>query len=158
MRLPAALLVVLATLVSVPVAGAMVDLPLDPQPVRGNPAERLAATPIEDSEYDPATRCVRMRRPGVDAMVRWLQANHRGQHWGSYRCELWGEDSASLHAEGGAIDWHLNVKNPADTAAATKLIRLLLAPDSAGEPQALARRMGVQELIWDCGYWSAGSE
>ncbi len=158
MRLPVALLVLLAMLVSVPVASAIVDLPLDPQPVRDNPAERLAATPIEDSEYDPATRCVRMRRPGVDAMVAWLQANHRGQHWGSYRCELWGEDSASLHAEGRAIDWHLNVKNPADKAAATKLIRLLLAPDSTGEPQALARRMGVQELIWDCGYWSAGSE
>lgn len=156
MRLPAALLVLLATLASVPVAGAIVRLPVDPRPVRGNPAERLAGTPIEDSEYDPATRCVRIRRPGVDAMVAWLQAGHRGQHWGSYRCELWGEDSASLHAEGRAIDWHLNVKNPADKAAATKLIRLLLAPDTTGEPQALARRMGVQELIWDCGYWSAG--
>ena len=26
----------------------------------------------------------------------------------------------------------------------------------AGNPQALARRMGVEELIWDCGYWRAG--
>ena len=23
--------------------------------------------------------------------------------------------------------------------------------------KALARRMGVQEIIWDCGYWSQGS-
>lgn len=139
-------------------AAAIVTLPREPTPVRGNPAERLAGTPIEDGDYDRATRCLRTRRPGVDAMVAWLLANHRGAFWGSYRCERWGEDSASLHAEGRAIDWHLDVSNPEDRAAATKLIRLLLAPDSTGEPQALARRMGVQELIWDCGYWSAGSD
>ena len=30
--------------------------------------------------------------------------------------------------------------------------------DAAGEEQALARRMGVEELIWDCEYWGAGME
>jgi hypothetical protein len=76
--------------------------------------------------------------------------------WGSYRCEKWGKRSASLHAENRAIDWHLDVAVRADRKAADKLFRLLLAPDAAGNPQALARRMGVQELIWDCGYWGAG--
>ena len=41
--------------------------------------------------------------------------------------------------------------NPAD-----ELIDLLLATDSAGNEHALARRMGVEELIWDCEYWAAG--
>lgn len=141
-----------------PAAQALVELPLDPRPVRGNPAERLVGVPIEDAEYDPATRCLRTRRPGVDAMAAWLAANHRGAFWGAYRCELWGKGRASLHAEGRAIDWHLDERRPADRAAAAKLIRLLLAPDSAGEPHALARRMGVQELIWDCGYWGAGMD
>jgi hypothetical protein len=45
---------------------------------------------------------------------------------------------------------------PADKRAAEALIRLLLAPDSAGNAEALARRMGVEELIWDCGYWGPG--
>jgi hypothetical protein len=45
---------------------------------------------------------------------------------------------------------------PGVAALADKLFRRLLAPDAAGKPQALARRMGVQELIWDCGYWGAG--
>ena len=76
--------------------------------------------------------------------------------WGSYRCEKWGKHQASLHAENRAIDWHLDVRAPADRRAAERLIRLLLAPDAAGNPQALARRMGVEELIWDCGYWGAG--
>jgi hypothetical protein len=76
--------------------------------------------------------------------------------WGSYRCEMWGEKEASLHAENRAIDWHLDASVPADRRAADALIDLLLAPDSAGNEQALARRMGVEELIWDCGYWAAG--
>lgn len=151
-------LIGLLALASAAPAHAILRLPADPQPVRGNPAERLAGDEIEDSDYDPATRCLRIRRSGVDRMVRWLQANHVGTFWGSYRCELWGDGRASLHAEGRAIDWHLNVRHPPHKAAAKTLIRMLLAPDSTGEPQALARRMGVQELIWDCGYWSAGMD
>ena len=79
-----------------------------------------------------------------------------GVFWGSYRCERWGKGQASLHAENRAIDWHLDAFNRADRRAADKLFRLLLAPDQLGNPQALARRMGVEELIWDCGYWGAG--
>jgi hypothetical protein len=127
-----------------------------PAPVPGNPADRLLATPIENSDYDPATHCDRRTKPGMVKLQAWLEHNVRGVFWGSYRCEKWGKDSASLHAENRAIDWHLDVTNRADRRAALGLIRLLLAPDSAGNPQALARRMGVEELIWDCGYWGAG--
>ena len=91
-------------------------------------------------------------------MAAWLEANVRGEFWGSYRCERWGKDSASLHAENRAIDWHLDASSRRDRRAADRLFRLLLAPDALGNPQALARRMGVQELIWDCGYWGAGME
>jgi hypothetical protein len=124
--------------------------------VPGNPADKLLAQPIEDPVYDPATRCRKKSRPGVVALQHWLEANVRGVFWGSYRCERWGKDSASLHAENRAIDWHLDVTSGPDRRAAKKLIALLLAPDAAGNPQALARRMGVQELIWDCGYWGSG--
>jgi hypothetical protein len=127
-----------------------------PAPVAGNPADRLLAQPIEDSHYDPATHCDRRTKPGMVKLEHWLQSNVRGVFWGSYRCEKWGKHSASLHAENRAVDWHLDVANSADRRAALNLIRLLLAPDAAGNPQALARRMGVEELIWDCGYWGAG--
>jgi hypothetical protein len=138
-------------------AAAMVRLPENPVPVAGNPADRLLSLPIEDSAYDPARRCTpKASRPGMLALQRWLEANVRGVFWGSYRCERWGKGQASLHAEKRAIDWHLDVSDRADRRAAEKLIRLLLAPDTAGNPQALARRMGVEELIWDCGYWGAG--
>ena len=138
-------------------AAAMVKLPEIPVPVEGNPADRLLSLPIEDSTYDGARKCTpKASRPGMLALQRWLEANSRGVFWGSYRCEKWGKGQASLHAENRAIDWHLDVSNSADKRAAEKLIRLLLAPDTAGNPQALARRMGVEELIWDCGYWGAG--
>jgi hypothetical protein len=123
---------------------------------RANPADELLDIPIEASVYDPATHCSSKSRPGVLALQGWLEENVRGVFWGSYRCEKWGKHEASLHAENRAIDWHLDAAVPADRKAAEGLIDLLLAADSAGNEQALARRMGVEELIWDCEYWAAG--
>ena len=150
-------LLCLAVLALAAPASAMVKLPEVPRAVSGNPADKLLSVPIEDSSYDPARRCTpKAARPGIAALERWLGANTRGVSWGSYRCEKWGRNSASLHAENRAVDWHLDVTYGPDRRAAERLIRLLLAPDAAGNPQALARRMGVDELIWDCGYWGAG--
>jgi hypothetical protein len=152
-----AFLAAFALLAAAPAAQAIPHLPPDPAPVAGNPADRMLGVPIEDSVYDPATHCTpHAKRPGMVALQRWLEANARGVSWGTYRCERWGKDSASLHAEGRALDWHLDRSNAADAREAQRLIRLLLAPDEAGDPQALARRMGLEEIIWDCGYWGAG--
>ena len=128
----------------------------DLAPIRGNPANALAGNPIEVPAYDPATHCDKRPKPGVVALRRWLQRHAQGVFWGSYRCERWGKHSASLHAENRAIDWHLDASSAADRRAARWLIELLLAPDQAGNAQALARRMGVEEIIWDCSYWSSG--
>ena len=145
-----------ATLVCAAGAQARPHLPQPAPAVAGNPANRLLDRPIEPSTYDPATHCDPRAKPGVVELERWLARHVRGAFWGSYRCEKWGRHSASLHAENRAIDWHLSVHSAADRRAATELIQLLLAPDRAGNPQALARRMGVEELIWNCGYWAAG--
>ena len=125
-------------------------------PMPGNPAERLASLPADPETYDPATHCSRKPRPGTTALVGWLGRHARGAPWGTYRCERWGRRSASLHAENRAIDWHLNVYDRTERRAARRLVELLLAPDRMGAPHALARRMGVQEIIWDCSYWGAG--
>jgi hypothetical protein len=127
-------------------------------PVAGNPADRLAALPADPEEYDPATHCSPAPRPGTVALIGWLERHARGQSWGSYRCEKWGDGEASLHAEYRAVDWHLDVGAPADRVAARRLVELLLAPDRLGTPHALARRMGVEEIIWDCSYWGAGMD
>src|SRR3954454_3728517 len=156
MRSRLLLAAVAAVLLSATPAAAMLRLPAVLPPVPGNPADRLASRPIEAFSYDAATRCASKPRKGTAALIAWLQANAGGSYWGSYRCEKWGRHSTSLHAENRAIDWHLDVTNAAERREARRLVRLLLAPDALGSPQALARRMGVEELIWDCGYWGAG--
>jgi hypothetical protein len=129
-----------------------------PDPVARNPADRLADLPADPEEYDPATHCATTTRPGMVALVAWLGRHARGASWGTYRCEKWGPHEASLHAENRAVDWRLDVRNPVDRAAGRALIDLLLAPDRTGLPHALARRMGVEEIIWDCSYWGAGMD
>jgi hypothetical protein len=153
MRLPLILLAVLA--IAAPVAHAF-QIPAQLVPVGGNPANRFVDVPIDPIEYDAARRCDPRAKPGVVAMVRWLERNAEGVSWGTYRCEKWGKHSASLHAENRAIDWHLDASIPSHRHHAQALITMLLAPDTQGNPQALARRMGIEEIIWDCAYWGAG--
>jgi hypothetical protein len=151
-----ALVVVLG--LAAPAAADAYDWPIAYTSVAHNPADALADVPIEDSEYDTATHCSKKTKPGMTALVDWLGENAGGVFWGTYRCEKWGPKSASLHAENRAVDWHLDVDVDADRREAARLIALFLAPDKLGQPQALARRMGVEEIIWDCGYWGAGME
>ncbi len=150
------------SLLSLGVAGPAVaaddSWPVAYTSVAHNPADALAELPIEAPTYDPATRCSKRPKPGMTALVAWLERNADGVSWGTYRCEKWGKGSASLHAEGRAVDWALDVDVPAQRREAERLIALLLAPDRLDAPQALARRMGVEEIIWDCGYWGAGMQ
>lgn len=125
--------------------------------VAGNPVDAMDADPIDDQSYDYATHCVKQPTKGALALVKWLpHISPRGVNWGINRCEMWGKHSASLHAEGRAVDWHLDVHNAADKAEAERVIRLLLAPDADGNQHALARRLGVQGLIWNCQAWWGG--
>jgi hypothetical protein len=129
------------------------------EPVPGNPAEALVAhAPPEPPRYDRARGCTHRAAPGARRLEVWLSRNAAGTSWGIERCERWGAGTASLHAEGRAVDWHLDSRDPAQRRAGVDLVELLLAPDSTGEPHALARRMGIQEIIWDCSIWTAGSE
>jgi len=65
--------------------------------------------------------------------------------------------SWSLHAEGRALDWRLDAAVAAERREGDRLVSLLLRPDASGAPHALARRMGIQEIIWNCSAWYAGA-
>lgn len=127
-------------------------------PVAGNPADKLLDVPLEDYRYDYARKCRKRPMPGMVALEAWLGKNTRGESWGIMRCEKLSKKNWSLHSEGRALDWRLNVHDRSERKAADKLINLLLAPDSAGNPHALARRMGIQEIIWNCQAWWSGSD
>ena len=126
--------------------------------VPGNPADRLTRLPIDDERYDHATHCRRSPMPGTLALERWLGSHAGGSSWGIMRCEKLSEDNYSLHAEGRALDWHLDAARRADRREAQRIIDLMLAPDRAGNEHALARRMGIQEIIWNCRAWFSGAE
>lgn len=126
--------------------------------VSGNPADKLVKRPIDDYAYDHAKKCKKRPSRGAQAFQSWLERNAGGTAWGIMRCEKLSRGNYSLHAEGRALDWHLDVHDRADRKEAKRIINLLLAPDRAGNEHALARRMGVQEIIWNCRSWWAGSE
>jgi hypothetical protein len=142
----AALVILICGCMSASAAGAA---------VKTTPADRavLLSQPIEDLQYDPGKRCLKHPQPGTLALESWLQRNWRGVSWGIMRCEKLSPHNYSLHSEGRALDWHLDAGVPAERHAAMRLIDMLLWPDEDGNEAALARRMGVQGLIFNCHQW-----
>ena len=117
--------------------------------IKANPANKMLKRGLDPIQYDRATRCNGGHVfAGTYAMVNWLQHNASGVNWGEYRCEKWGKHEASIHSAGRAIDWH-----PSSMAAGRALVKLLLAADKDGNKAALARRMGIQGLIFNCKSW-----
>jgi hypothetical protein len=154
-------LLAVALLPATAVAQRLVDGTIDErgyERVRGNPADRLAHLSIDDYRYDRATGCRRRPQPGTLALQSWLASQFAGSSWGIMRCSRLGSGSFSLHAEGRALDWHLSVHQRSERREAQRLIALLLAPDRVGNAHALARRMGIQEIIWNCRAWWSGSQ
>jgi hypothetical protein len=128
--------------------------------LRPNPAndERLLNKPIDDEHYDGADGRRHRVPPGMKALQHWLERNLPGESWGIMRCERLKDGGFSLHSEGRAIDWRLDAGIAKERRAALRLIETLLASDRDGNLHALARRMGVQGLIFDCHAWWAGME
>src|SRR5205809_5356519 len=100
--------------------------------VPGNPADKLAALPIDAPRYDEAKKCLKRPQKGTLALQTWLEQHVQGVSWGIMRCEKLGAHNYSLHSEGRAIDWHLDAHDPGQRAEAMRLIDLLLAPDRQG--------------------------
>ena len=105
----------------------------------------------------PATSCTGGEMPGARDMFQFL--NHwwpRGGFLGIYSCRSVGTTgTTSLHSEGRAVDFALNVNNAADKAAGVAIRKWFLADDSAGGHWAMARRFGIQEMIWNRHIWTS---
>lgn len=125
-----------------------------------NPANHrtLVDKPIEDFRYDSADGCRKEVPSGTKALENWLERNVRGETWGIFRCERLKRGNYSIHSEGRAIDWHLDAGVAKERRAANRFIRTLIAKDRNDNLGALARRMGVQGLIFDCRAWWSGME
>jgi hypothetical protein len=118
------------------------------------PATAAAArAPIDPyAPYQPATRCAPAAKPGTLVLARWTVGRYGGRLAGISRaCG----GSRSEHQEGRALDWSADVRRPADRLRVARLLLALFATDAAGNPDALARRMGIMYVIWNDRIYSA---
>ena len=139
-------------LLAVPASGAVAGL----GPNQAD-SKKLINTPLERYRYDPGRRCKKGTPPGTKAMIAWLGRHTRGSLLGTYRREKLSPGNFSLHAESRAIDWAMDDRNAKEKRQAMKLInKRFLAKDRKGRDNALARRMGIQGLIFDCQAWFSG--
>jgi hypothetical protein len=104
--------------------------------------------------YEGQTTCTRAPRPGTVALARWLTSNYRvtGSMGTMRACRTGGR---SEHKDGRAFDWKADATRKATRRAAYDFIRKALATDEQGNPNALARRMGIMYLIYDDKIWSS---
>jgi len=141
-----------------PLALLALALPAPPAALAGqdNPADGLLDRPMDAYRADRATGCTNEEQPGALALQGWLAARMPvGESWGIEECRrVRGGQSWSLHAEGRAVDWKLDVDVPSERRAGDRLFSLLLRRDRRSQPNALARRMGLQEVIWNCRIWT----
>ena len=108
------------------------------------------------AQYEPQTTCDPTDKPGAVALRTLLTGYYKGTaNYGISRA--CGTDR-SEHYEGRAFDWGANVDNPSQKAAADNFIAQLMATDSYGHKQALARRMGIMYVIWNHQIWSPGPD
>ena len=104
------------------------------------------------SPYVGQRYCDPVVRPGVAAFrTAVLRAYPGSGDYGIVRaCDRGG---TSEHKEGRAWDWRVNAAVPWQRAAAQALLSWLLAKDDAGNPAAMARRLGIMYIIWDGRIW-----
>jgi peptidoglycan hydrolase-like protein with peptidoglycan-binding domain len=103
--------------------------------------------------YVPQVSCDPTTKPGAARLGRLLTTTYPKTSYGTTRsC---GTSPSSEHHDGRAVDWMVSVRTPERKAEAEAVIGWLLAPDSAGNEYAIARRLGVMYLIWNNRIWSA---
>jgi hypothetical protein len=157
--------VVTAFAIAVPATVAMATVPdyktVKPaaNPASVNPKVRIHhGTPKPDTlGSSSVTRCSGGPAAGTVRLANYIEHWFpRGENWGIYNCRtVSGSSSYSLHAGGRAYDHHLSVRNADDKAAGDALVAAFLRADTKGNKYALAKRFGVQEIIWNCKIWTA---
>ncbi len=135
-----------ASVIALPLAGGgaqAATIPL-PTPSRALPTSLDVAPP-----YQPGTLCLTENQPGPVAFAKLLNATYGSHVYGVLRkCD-------QEHGEGRALDWMLNANKSSDLAMGNAITRWLAAPDSQGRQGAMARRFGINYIIWNRQQWKA---
>ena len=110
---------------------------------------------IDDYQpYDGQSTCSPSPQAGVSTFRSTVLKTYLGTRDSgiSRNCGIGGQ---SEHKEGRAWDWGVRINNPAEAAAAQSLLNWLLASDEYGNPNAMARRLGIMYVIWNRRIWKS---
>lgn len=141
-------LLFLVLLVAAPAALAA-KRTLTPNPAN-DPA--LIKQKLDPNRYDGPKGC-RSRHPkGMTRLIQFMKRHTRKKTvYGTIRCD------GGVHGTGRALDWMLDARKKRQKRAAKTVINTWLARDDRGRRNALARRMGIQLIIYNCRFWQAGN-
>lgn len=115
-----------------------------PSPTKTLPAE-LDFAP----KYQEGYRCLSGDLPGPTGFAKLLNSHYGTHIYGINRT------CAAEHGEGRALDWMVNAYKADGLALGNEITRWLSAPDAEGRPGAMARRFGINYIIWNRQMWRA---
>jgi subtilisin family serine protease len=118
----------------------------------------LANCAVDPYSYDQTgTACSGGPAAGTAALRRLLRDQFGPRAAEIYNCRpVRGGTTLSLHGEGRAVDYYVDASVPDELALGNRIVQWLLASDAGGNPHCTARRLGVQEIIWNHEIWTAG--
>ncbi|KGN40898.1 peptidoglycan-binding domain-containing protein [Knoellia aerolata] len=100
-------------------------------------------------KYQEGYRCLSGNLPGPTAFAKLLNGHYGTHIYGINRT------CAAEHGEGRALDWMVNAYTADGLALGNAITRWLSAPDAQGRPGAMARRFGINYIIWNRQMWRA---
>jgi hypothetical protein len=118
-----------------------------------NPANDpgLIKAKLDPNRYDGAGGCVRRDPKGMKRLIKFMKrTTKKSAIYGTIRCD------GGVHGTGRALDWMLDARKRKEKRMAMTVINTWFAKDNRGRANALARRMGVQLVIYNCKWWQAG--
>jgi hypothetical protein len=136
------------------VPSVVVAAPALPPP----PSTPTLGAAIEDfAPYQPQFLCRHSVEPGVKAFEQLLLRTYPATtSLGDMRaCSVGG---TSEHYDGRAFDWGADHRVAAQRAAGQSLLQWLFATDSAGNADAMFRRLGLMYVIWNKRIWGTWSK
>jgi hypothetical protein len=101
--------------------------------------------------WERENTCSPTQKPGAAALRKLLRKTYGTAIASNTVRSCTSADSG--HEEGRAVDWMTNRRVPEQKALAQAFIGWLQAPDSFGNPDAMARRLGVEYVIWNNRVW-----
>lgn len=101
--------------------------------------------------WEQENTCSPTEKPGAKKLRKLLRKTY-GSSIGSYTVRPC-SSADSGHEEGRAVDWMTNKTVPEQKAMAKAFIKWLKATDSYGNTYAMARRLGVEYVIWNNRMW-----